>query len=266
MRASFTLSPQMPMIPHAGRRGLVRRFEVSECSVRGERGQTTRLDEAWGYPGQSSAFRACYRVDKTIGRGSGIFDHLMVAKTGKPFWGAVTWLDDRSGRSWTSSPCLRWVSLRAAPPLSKPRQMRLSPAAAPAVCRRKTFASAKSAEVYRIATGDILDVNVFRQPDLSRTVDVDGAGQILLPLIGAMRAAGKTVRELEAEITRELGAKYLQSPQVSVAVKDAAGQRVTVEGASQGPRGSAGERPDHSIADPWQNREGSPRRQIKRTL
>ena len=110
-----------------------------------------------------------------------------------------------------------------------------SPAAAPAALQTQTFASARSAEVYRIATGDILDVNVFRQPDLSRTVDVDGAGQILLPLIGAMRAAGKTVRELETEITRVLGARYLQSPQVSVAVKDAAGQRVTVEGAVKAP-------------------------------
>ena len=100
------------------------------------------------------------------------------------------------------------------------------------------FASARSARsegVYRIATGDSLEVHVFRQPDLSRTVDVDGSGQILLPLIGAMPAAGKTVRELEAEITRLLGAKYLQSPQVSVALKDAVGQRVTVEGAVRGP-------------------------------
>ena len=139
-----------------------------------------------------------------------------------------------------------------------------SPAAAPAALQTQTFASARSAEVYRIATGDILDVNVFRQPDLSRTVDVDGAGQILLPLIGAMRAAGKTVRELETEITRVLGARYLQSPQVSVAVKDAVGQRVTVEGAVKSPRGSAGERPDHSIAGPCRIWEGSPKRQIKR--
>jgi polysaccharide biosynthesis/export protein len=101
-----------------------------------------------------------------------------------------------------------------------------------------TFASARSTQsagVYRIATGDILDIAVFRQPDLSRTVDVDGSGQILLPLIGAMPAAGKTVRELEAEITRQLGAKYLQSPQVSVALKDAVGQRITVEGQVKGP-------------------------------
>jgi len=110
-----------------------------------------------------------------------------------------------------------------------------SPADAPASLQTQSSASAKSEKVYRIATGDTLDVNVFRQPDLSKTVDVDGAGRILLPLIGEMPAAGKTVRELESEITRLLGAKYLQSPQVSVALKDAVGQRVTVEGSVKGP-------------------------------
>ena len=130
-----------------------------------------------------------------------------------------------------------WASPRAAPPLTNlvHRCGCDSTIADAGVCERKHSHSARSEEVYRIATGDILDVNVFRQPDLSRTVDVDGAGQILLPLIGAMPAAGKTVRELEAEITRLLGAKYLQSPQVSVALKDAVGQRVTVEGAVRGP-------------------------------
>jgi len=110
-----------------------------------------------------------------------------------------------------------------------------SPAVAPAALQTSSVASARSEDVYRIAAGDTLDVNVFRQPDLSRSVDVDGAGQILLPLIGPMPAAGKTIRDVEAEITRVLRAKYLQSPQVSVTVKDAVGQRVTVEGSIKRP-------------------------------
>ena len=92
---------------------------------------------------------------------------------------------------------------------------------------------------------------------------MDGAGQILLPLIGAMPAAGKTVRELETEITRLLRAKYLQSPQVSVAVRDAVGQRVTVEGAVRSP--GVGRREARLLScGSLQNREGSRRRRIKR--
>jgi polysaccharide export outer membrane protein len=83
---------------------------------------------------------------------------------------------------------------------------------------------------YRIAPKDVLDVVVFRVPDLSATVTVNPAGYIQLPLTGQVLAAGKTVGELKTTITGKLTA-YLQSPAVSVSVKDAASQRVTIQGA-----------------------------------
>lgn len=88
---------------------------------------------------------------------------------------------------------------------------------------------------YRISKDDTLEIIVFQVADLSRTVQVDGSGQVLLPLLGQVPAAGKTVREFEADVTRRLGAKYLQNPQVWVSVKDAAGQRVIVDGAVKKP-------------------------------
>jgi polysaccharide export outer membrane protein len=88
---------------------------------------------------------------------------------------------------------------------------------------------------YRIAPLDVLDIAVFQVPDLTKTVQVSSSGQISLPLIGAVAAAGKSVRSLEEEIAAKLGAKYLQSPQVSVFVKEATSQRVTVEGAVMKP-------------------------------
>jgi polysaccharide export outer membrane protein len=84
---------------------------------------------------------------------------------------------------------------------------------------------------YRIKTDDILQIVVFQVPDFSRDVQVDGAGNIVLPLLGAIPAAKYTMRELEADLTKRLKAKYLQNPQVSVSVKDAVGLRVTVSGA-----------------------------------
>jgi len=95
--------------------------------------------------------------------------------------------------------------------------------------------SAAQGTVYRVSTGDVLEVAVFRVPDLSRTVEVDGAGNINLPLIGLTSAAGKTVRELEAFIAMRLGEKYLQSPEVTVSIKDAVGTRITVDGAVKKP-------------------------------
>lgn len=88
---------------------------------------------------------------------------------------------------------------------------------------------------YRIAPEDTLDVAVYQVEGLTKTVQVDGRGLISLPLIGVTQAAGKTVRELEQEIAKKLGAKYLQNPQVTVFLRDATGQRVTVGGAVKNP-------------------------------
>jgi polysaccharide export outer membrane protein len=84
---------------------------------------------------------------------------------------------------------------------------------------------------YRIAPQDTLEITVYQFPTLSRVTQVDSAGRLSLPLVGAVVAAGKTVGELEMELTRKLGARYIQSPQVSVLVKESIGARVTVDGA-----------------------------------
>lgn len=81
-----------------------------------------------------------------------------------------------------------------------------------------------------IAPNDVLEIDVFRVDELDATVAVDASGRISLALIGAVEAAGKTARQLEAEIERLYGASFLQSPEVSVFLKESFGQRVTVEG------------------------------------
>jgi polysaccharide export outer membrane protein len=81
-----------------------------------------------------------------------------------------------------------------------------------------------------VAVNDVLEVDVFQVDELDRTVQVDSRGIIALPLVGEVAAAGKPVRELENEIKRLYGASYLQSPQISVFVKESFGQRVTVDG------------------------------------
>jgi len=84
---------------------------------------------------------------------------------------------------------------------------------------------------YRIGPQDSLEVDVFQLSDLNRTVQVDSGGRIQMPLIGEVQAAGKTSEQLSADIAAELGKKYVKNPQVTVVVKDAQGQRITVDGA-----------------------------------
>lgn len=81
-----------------------------------------------------------------------------------------------------------------------------------------------------IAPDDVLEVDVFAVDDLDRTVRVDASGRVSLPLIGTVTAQGKPIHLLEQEIEERYGAKYLQSPDVAIFLKESARQRVTVDG------------------------------------
>ena len=84
---------------------------------------------------------------------------------------------------------------------------------------------------YKIGPLDVLDISVFKVPDLNKEVQVAEDGTINYPLIGDVPAAGKTAHALEQELRKDLGAKYLKNPQVTVMVKEFNSQRVTVSGA-----------------------------------
>jgi polysaccharide export outer membrane protein len=85
-------------------------------------------------------------------------------------------------------------------------------------------------EDYKIAPLDTLHVSVFQVNDLTGDYEVDLTGTISLPLIGSVRAVDLTTRELDDKITQLLSAKYLQHPDVSVAVKSSSTRNVTVDG------------------------------------
>lgn len=89
---------------------------------------------------------------------------------------------------------------------------------------------------YQIGASDLLKVTVFQVPDLSfDQIRVDASGSIEFPLIGSVRAAGRTPTELSRELQDRLGARFLQTPQVTVIVSEAASQKVTVDGAVKEP-------------------------------
>lgn len=110
------------------------------------------------------------------------------------------------------------------------QQGSFAPTAAAQAAAKLTAVSTPGDAGYKIGPLDGLDVQVFKVPDLSKYVQVSEDGTITYPLVGELKAAGKTARELESELTQKLGAKYLRNPHVTVLVKDYNSQRVTVEG------------------------------------
>jgi polysaccharide export outer membrane protein len=85
---------------------------------------------------------------------------------------------------------------------------------------------------YQIGVGDKLAVRVFQVPDLSfDELTVDTSGNIQMPLIGAVRAAGLTSGQLSTEVAERLSVRHLRDPQVTVTVTEAASQKITVDGA-----------------------------------
>jgi polysaccharide export outer membrane protein len=88
---------------------------------------------------------------------------------------------------------------------------------------------------YRISQQDILQISVFQVNDLNNAVQVNQDGSITLPLVGKVQVAGETTSEAEQIIAGKLKQKFLQSPQVSVAVKTY-GKRITISGEVKSPR------------------------------
>jgi len=87
----------------------------------------------------------------------------------------------------------------------------------------------------RLGPLDKVRVTVFQVADLSGDFQVDAAGNIQFPLIGSVPAQGKTPTELRDEVSRLLSARYLNNPDVQVAVVEQSQQTITVDGAVNEP-------------------------------
>jgi polysaccharide export outer membrane protein len=96
-------------------------------------------------------------------------------------------------------------------------------------------ASSPGSTTYQIGVQDVLEIVVFKVPELTRSVQVADSGSINLPLIGEVPAAGLTSQEVERELAKRLGASYLKNPQVNIYVKEYNSQRVTIEGSVRSP-------------------------------
>ena len=89
--------------------------------------------------------------------------------------------------------------------------------------------TAHSDSSYVIGADDVLAINVWKEPDVSRSVPVRSDGKISLPLVGELTAGGQTPLQLEQEITKRL-ANYISEPEVTVIVTDSKSQRINILG------------------------------------
>ena len=82
---------------------------------------------------------------------------------------------------------------------------------------------------FQLGPDDVIQVFVFKEPDLSAEIPVRPDGKISLPLIGELPVSGKTAVELAKEISQKL-TQYIANPAVNVIVKEVNSAQVSVLG------------------------------------
>ena len=114
--------------------------------------------------------------------------------------------------------CTR-LAYAQAPPVQKPDTAQKPAAVTPPVVDAD----------YKIGPQDVIRIDVWKEPDFSRTIPVRPDGKISLPLLNDVQAAGFTAMQLAGSL-RESLSKYLTSPQVTVTVNETNSRRVYITG------------------------------------
>jgi polysaccharide biosynthesis/export protein len=131
-------------------------------------------------------------------------------------------------------PLLAALLVGAAPLPSPPPVRGPAPPGPPTVSPSPSPTPGASAE-YRVGPGDVLEVTVFGNEDLSRTTTVQTTGTVSLALVGEVPVSGLTVAEIKTKLTSLLARDYLVNPQVDVKIKEYQSQFVTVMGEINSP-------------------------------
>jgi polysaccharide biosynthesis/export protein len=80
-----------------------------------------------------------------------------------------------------------------------------------------------------IGNDDLLAINVWKEPDISRSIPVRSDGRISLPLVGELQATGRTPLQLEQDIASKLR-NYIAEPEVTVMVQEIHSQKFNILG------------------------------------
>jgi polysaccharide export outer membrane protein len=128
-------------------------------------------------------------------------------------------------------PALLLLAACSSPPVHRPL-----PAPPPATDAMPFPPNAPRPEL-TLTSGDLIRISVFQQPDLDLETRIPDGGSVSFPLIGPVQAAGKSSSELETTIRERLAKDYLQSPSVTVTVKEFTKRKVFIVGGVAKPDG-----------------------------
>ena len=103
-----------------------------------------------------------------------------------------------------------------------------TPTLPPPLPSPQTIQKAKSAHL--LGPGDVVEIRVYREAELSGLYHVDPSGYFTFPLIGTVKANQGGIHELTQEITTRLKAKYIRDPQVTVILKVSKSKKIFVLG------------------------------------
>jgi polysaccharide biosynthesis/export protein len=108
-----------------------------------------------------------------------------------------------------------------------------SPRGAVPAARAAALANSNALDIaaeYQIGPEDVLDISVWKNPELSRTVPVRPDGKVSLPLLNDFQAAGLTPSSLREQLVSRLS-DFVPTPEVSVIVREVHSRKVAVVGA-----------------------------------
>jgi polysaccharide export outer membrane protein len=120
----------------------------------------------------------------------------------------------------------------------------VAPAAPSATEEKATVAAAAATDIesalidsandYRIGPEDLLDISVWKNPELSRTVPVRPDGKVSLPLVNDIQASGLTPTALRQQLIQRFS-EYIPAPEVAVIVREVHSMKVAVVGSVKTP-------------------------------
>lgn len=139
---------------------------------------------------------------------------MMKHSTKHGFWG-ICLIAALSSGTWAQKPA------------EAPKQV--ASADLPAPGSTATATVDKNRDQYLIGNDDILAINVWKEPDISRSLPVRSDGKISLPLIGEVQASGNTPTQLEQAIATRLK-NFIAEPDVTVIVQQMNSQKFSVLG------------------------------------